>query len=381
VAGVLLTATHRAYSDPEALAGGFDIRADFPSGEGSADRGTPEPPAVSGSEDFVARGRLAQRPGQLIETTDPIARWRPAPLVELDAGFAAGLRSPLAERAAGLASDAQVWERVLGGPGFAVVAGPTLGAGRSPGSWSGGFGWPGFIAPPASREPRVLWVRDERGGRAIGLEIVGALDPRVALPAGVYTSAASFSAARAPEPQRVSYYLKARPEADPRALALALNLELAPRGGRASAIGEEVRQIQTIRELLNQLLQGFFAIGLLAGLAALGVTTMRAVVERRQQIGVLRALGFRRGMVRLSLLLELSLIALLGIGIGTLLGLALAQRLVEHLGRQYPEIVFGVPWGQLGVTALGAYVAALALSAIPLWQIGRVEPAEALRYE
>ena len=111
------------------------------------------------------------------------------------------------------------------------------------------------------------------------------------------------------------------------------------------------------------------------------MTSMRAVVERRQQIGVLRALGFRRQMVRLSLLLELSLVALLGIGLGTALGLALTRRLVEHLGRQYPEIVFGVPWAQIGLVAAGAYFAALALSAIPLWQIGRIEPAEALRYE
>src|ERR671932_291201 len=152
------------------------------------------------------------------------------------------------------------------------------------------------------------------------------------------------------------------------ALALGLNISFGDRGVRASAIGEEVRQIQSLRDLLNQLLQGFFGVGLLAGLAALGVVSMRAVVERRQQIGVLRALGFRRQMVRLSLLLETSLVALLGIGLGTLLGLALARRLVEYLGQQFPEIIFGVPWAQLGLVALGAYLAALVLAELPLWR-------------
>ena len=41
-------------------------------------------------------------------------------------------------------------------------------------------------------------------------------------------------------------------------------------------------------------------LGLIVGVAALGVITARAVVERRQQIGVLRAIGFRRRMVQLG---------------------------------------------------------------------------------
>jgi putative ABC transport system permease protein len=224
-------------------------------------------------------------------------------------------------------------------------------------------------------------VRDERSGASTGVRIVGILDPRLAFPAGLYTSAATIAPTGAPLPQRAAYYLKGRADTDPRQLALGLNLAFAEQGLRASAIGEEVRQIQSVRDLLNQLLQGFFGVGLLAGLAALGVIMLRAVVERRQQIAVLRAIGFRRGMVRLSLLLEASLIAALGIGLGTLLGLALSRRLVEHLGRQYSEIVFGVPWGQIGLIALGAYLAALLLTAAPLWQIGRIEPAEALRSE
>ena len=55
------------------------------------------------------------------------------------------------------------------------------------------------------------------------------------------------------------------------------------------------------------LLQGFMGLGLVVGIAA------RSVVERRQQIGVLRALGFQKEMVHLTFLLESSFVALLGI--------------------------------------------------------------------
>ena len=43
----------------------------------------------------------------------------------------------------------------------------------------------------------------------------------------------------------------------------------------------------------NRLIQGFLGLGLIVGVAALGVISARAVVERRQQIGVMRAIGFR----------------------------------------------------------------------------------------
>jgi len=41
-------------------------------------------------------------------------------------------------------------------------------------------------------------------------------------------------------------------------------------------------------------------------------------VERRQQVGMLRAIGYQPEMVALSFVLEASFIALVGIGLGTL---------------------------------------------------------------
>jgi putative ABC transport system permease protein len=382
VAGVLLTATHRAYSDPEALAGGFDVRAELtrPADVPDLAAALESAPAIR-PEDFTEIGRLATRPGQVIELGTGARRWRSYTLQEVDPGFIDGLRSPLAARADGFASDAEVWDAVKNRPGFAVVGGPAVGSRQVDPSLSSGFRFADLYQDDVRFAPRELWARDERGGQALMLTVIGVLDSRVSFGAGLYTSGATLNLAGARPPQRAAYYLKARPGGDPSALALGLNLALGDRGLRATATGEEVRRIQSVRALLNELLQGFFGVGLLAGLAALGVISMRAVVERRQQIGLLRALGFRRQMVRLSLLLETSLVALLGIGLGVGLGLALSRRLVDYLGRQYPEIVFGVPWDEIGLIALGAYVAALLLAALPLWQIGRIQPAEALRCE
>jgi ABC-type antimicrobial peptide transport system permease subunit len=96
---------------------------------------------------------------------------------------------------------------------------------------------------------------------------------------------------------------------------------------------------------------------------------------------MLRALGLTGRAVQATFLLEASIVALLGIGVGVGLGLALSSRLVQFIGREFPEIVFSVPWGQIGGIALFAYLAALLTTSWPAWQAGRIQPAQALRYE
>ena len=45
-------------------------------------------------------------------------------------------------------------------------------------------------------------------------------------------------------------------------------------------------------------------LGLFAGVAALGVIASRTVTERRQQIAMLRAIGFQSGSISLTFVLE-----------------------------------------------------------------------------
>jgi putative ABC transport system permease protein len=134
-----------------------------------------------------------------------------------------------------------------------------------------------------------------------------------------------------------------------------------------------------VRGLLNAILQGFMGVGLLAGVAALGTLSTRAVVERRRQIGMLRALGFSARAVGAGLLVESGLVALLGAGLGVGVGLFVAQGTVAYLGRQNPELRFSVPWEQVAVVVLLALGAALVMTLLPARQAARLTPAEALR--
>ena len=128
---------------------------------------------------------------------------------------------------------------------------------------------------------------------------------------------------------------------------------------------------------------GFMALGLLVGVAGLGVVSTRAVVERRQQIGVLRAIGYRRRMIQLSFLLESSFVALLGILIGTTLGIVLGWQAYNDIKEDegIDTIRFSIPWIQIGVILALTYLASLLATFLPARQASRVYPAEALRYE
>jgi putative ABC transport system permease protein len=125
------------------------------------------------------------------------------------------------------------------------------------------------------------------------------------------------------------------------------------------------------------------ALGLVVGVAALGVISARAVVERRQQIGVLRAIGFRRTMVQASFLLESSFVALTAVFVGTGLGLLLADNIVVDQRQQasWHSLTLVVPWADLGIVFVAVYLVALATTYAPALRASRIYPAQALRYE
>jgi putative ABC transport system permease protein len=170
-------------------------------------------------------------------------------------------------------------------------------------------------------------------------------------------------------------------DADPEATAKALETAFVEHGMQAVSIAGEIGENTNSTLMINNLLQGFMGLGLLVGIAALGVIAARSVVERRKQIGVLRALGFQKSMVQFAFLLESSFVALLGIALGIALGAGLSVQIIDAMADSFEGITYQVPWVNVIVVAVIAYAASLLTTYLPARQAARVYPAEALRFE
>jgi putative ABC transport system permease protein len=182
--------------------------------------------------------------------------------------------------------------------------------------------------------------------------------------------------------QQVSdrFYIAAADGADAAALAAAVNADLLAHGADARTF--TTMGTAGMGEMLGfiALLRGFLGLGLLVGIAGLGVVMVRAVRERRHEIGMLRAMGFRTGIVRAAMLSESGLIAVQGTVIGAVLGLLTTRQLLsgsDSFGDVPPPFV--VPWVGLLVILGLPLVASLAATAWPASRAAAIKPAVALR--
>ena len=176
------------------------------------------------------------------------------------------------------------------------------------------------------------------------------------------------------------FYIAAADGADADALAAAVNADLLAHGADARTF--TTMGTAGMGELLGfiALLRGFLGLGLLVGIAGLGVVMVRAVRERRHEIGMLRAMGFRTGIVRAAMLSEAGLIAVQGTVIGAALGLIQTRTLLsgsDSFGDVPPAFV--VPWVGLLVILGLPLVASLAATAWPASRAAAITPAVALR--
>ncbi len=175
-------------------------------------------------------------------------------------------------------------------------------------------------------------------------------------------------------------YVDVADDADADAVAAAIRGEFVEAGVQADTLRALVEQNSSANTQFFRLMQGYLSLGLVVGIAGLGVIMVRAVRERRRQIGTLRSLGFAASKVRQAFLFESGFIALEGIVIGTALALLTSYQIVvnsEALGDL--EAAFVVPWGQLALLLGIAFFASLAATAAPAAQAARIRPAVALR--
>ena len=215
-------------------------------------------------------------------------------------------------------------------------------------------------------------------GRSVNLTIVGVLEQALQFTSGVFVDQDVVRAVFPAQERYTAYFFQMAPTADVGAFRANLERVFFAYGLQTIDIREEIGRAFDASQQVLTLMEAYLGIGLLVGIAGLAVITLRAVVERRTQIGALRAIGFTRRMVLFVFLLEIALIAVLGVGIGVGLGIVFAYKIWAVYFADI--IVFRIPWDHLLLIVGIASVAAVASTAQPAVRASRIPPAEALRY-
>jgi putative ABC transport system permease protein len=123
--------------------------------------------------------------------------------------------------------------------------------------------------------------------------------------------------------------------------------------------------------------------------ASIGIvnTLVMAILERRREIGIMKAIGASDADVKKLFFAEAGAMGILGGIVGVLLGWAIGQVINVgtniYLKRQSlpPEHFWAVPWWLVGAAIAFAFVVSLVSGLYPAGRAARLDPVQALRYE
>jgi putative ABC transport system permease protein len=376
-----------AFNDVDTFGGGFDIRAGTGARAAIPDMGAALRERLGArASDYPVVGSqsvLAVDARQL-GTGRPFENYH---VRGLDSSFLSHTTFQLGSIARGYTSSRDVWMALQEHVGLAVVDSlvvqrrDNFGFNVMPSD----FKVTGFYADEGKPfDPVPVEVLDKQTGEKTRLTIIGVLSDSAPFEmSGISSSQSTLAAAFPGRAEPTIHYFSVAPGIDPGAAAQRLESAFITNGLEAESIQKVVQESVAANKTFNRLMQGFMALGLVVGVAALGVISARAVVERRQQIGVMRAIGFRRTMIQTVFLLESSFVALTAIVVGTGLGLLLGWNIIEDSRKtpSWANLEMVVPWGDLVLIFVLVYAVALLATLAPAIRASRIAPAEALRYE
>jgi putative ABC transport system permease protein len=303
----------------------------------------------------------------------------------VDAAFLTHTTYGFGAIATGYTSDQAVWQAVRQHPGLAVIDALSV---PHRANWNFGplppFHLRGLYVEDKTFTPIPVTIRDPQTGRSEQLKVIGVLsDSAPQMMTGVWTSQTTLSRTFGDRVLPTGFLFRLAPGVDATATAKQLESAFLANGMKADSLKKLLNDAVSASLTFDWLIEGFMGLGLVVGVAALGVITARAVVERRQQIGVLRAIGFRKTTVELAFLLESSFVAVTSIVLGTGLGLIVAHNVISDASRtpSWHNISFDVPWLPLAVIFLAVYLIAMLTTLAPARRAARIYPAEALRYQ
>lgn len=158
-------------------------------------------------------------------------------------------------------------------------------------------------------------------------------------------------------------------------------------GFNTFSILDATRSLRQFFEVLDLFLGIFGSLAL--AVASIGIvnTLVMAILERRREIGIMKAIGASDGDVKNLFFAEAGAMGILGGVVGVALGWAIGQAINLgtniYLKRQSlpPEHFWAVPWWLVAFAIGFAFLVSLVSGLYPAARAARLDPVQALRYE
>jgi putative ABC transport system permease protein len=365
-----------AFLNDDALAG-WDVQADTNLGQPVDDFAGKVAQAPIDQGDITAIGKVETTASQFVPMHEVGGPEGSYVLFAMDQAFLDTTEWRFSYRADGYESDEALVEAMKNDPTLVVVDEIAI-TGNDFGPPST-LELPGFDADGDSFEPIPMEILNADGQTTTQVTLVGILDPDMSWYFGMFGSESALDPVIGDRPTE-RYYIQTASGVDTVEVARAIEGVLIQQGVRVASIQQALEDAQRITSGFLYMIQGFMGLGLIVGLAAVGVIAFRSVVERRQQIGMARAIGFQKEMVSFAFLLETAYVVVLGIIAGTTMGLILARNLLASDSEDL-QVDFTIPWPLIAIILIGTIIVALLMAWVPARQASNIAPADALRYE
>ncbi len=158
-------------------------------------------------------------------------------------------------------------------------------------------------------------------------------------------------------------------------------------GFNTFSILDASRSIQQFFKVLDVFLGIFGSLALAVAFIGIVNTLVMAILERRREIGIMKAIGASDGDIKKLFFAEAGAMGILGGIVGVALGWAIGQ--VINLGTNVylkrqsfpPEHFWSVPWWLVAFALLFSFLVSLAAGLYPAGRAARLDPVQALRYE
>ncbi|MTE12814.1 FtsX-like permease family protein [Nocardia sp. CT2-14] len=137
--------------------------------------------------------------------------------------------------------------------------------------------------------------------------------------------------------------------------------------------GAQGKQIDTLLAILY----GLLALAVVIAILGIVNTLALSVVERRREIGMLRAVGMQRPQVRRSIYLESMLIAIFGAVVGVILGITLGFGFLRTLA-DLGIATIAIPWAQIVLMLLASGFVGILAALWPAVRAARTPPLAAI---